>query len=474
MAEASQALTPRISTGRSGLPTPWRISAMQRSGVKSSGVYPYCFKLWMRKPQRSCALIVRKVARRSGCSTKYSAAGRSATHRRRSARNRMLTPSESCATAVISVSKRNSASGCASAKRRSTGSRSSWAHRQFETGEAARLAGAMRPGTRRSISRPARLSVHTISPVRSGARPAARISSSIPIWRYSSIVRALMPRAFGRIAVPGWRSTSSERTPCCDNRIDAVRPTGPPPTIRTGTSRIAFRLGFRGDDLCQIAPGCATRGEIGGELRFMSDSAPTAGRAARPSAWTPLAIPIFRAVWLASLAPNIGIWLGNVGTAWLMTELRPTPVMVTLVQAATSLPVFLFALPAGAVGDVVDRRRLLILLQLASLAVALALAASTVLGLTTPPVILVASFLFGTLLAFAMPVFQAIVPDLVPRRELAPAVSLNSIGINVARVIGPALGGALILGSGVAAPFFINTIFYVAVVAVLLRWLPSS
>ena len=203
----------------------------------------------------------------------------------------------------------------------------------------------------------------------------------------------------------------------------------------------------------------------------MSDAASAAGRA-RPTAWTPLAIPIFRAVWLASVASNIGIWLGNVGTAWLMTELRPTPVMVTLVQAATSLPVFLFALPAGAVGDAVDRRRLLIVLQLVSVALSLLLGLSTALGLTTPGVILVASFLFGTTLAFGMPVFQAIVPDLVPRHELAPAVSLNSIGINVARVIGPALGGAVILVSGVAAPFFINTVFYVAVVVVLLRWLP--
>src|SRR5579884_2699097 len=100
----------------------------------------------------------------------------------------------------------------------------------------------------------------------------------------------------------------------------------------------------------------------------MSDAAPAEPRPAKPTAWTPLALPVFRAVWLASLASNIGIWLGNVGTAWLMTELRPTPVMVTLVQSAASLPVFLFALPAGAVGDVVDRRRLLILLQLASLA----------------------------------------------------------------------------------------------------------
>jgi predicted MFS family arabinose efflux permease len=105
-------------------------------------------------------------------------------------------------------------------------------------------------------------------------------------------------------------------------------------------------------------------------------------------------------------------------------------------------------------------------------ALSLLLGLSTVLGLTTPAVILVASFLFGTTLAFGMPVFQAIVPDLVPRGELAPAVSLNSIGINVARVIGPAVGGVLILTSGAGAPFFVNTIFYVAVVVVLLRWLP--
>lgn len=185
-----------------------------------------------------------------------------------------------------------------------------------------------------------------------------------------------------------------------------------------------------------------------------------------------MAVPVFRAIWLASVASNIGIWLGNVGTAWLMTELRPTPIMVTLVQAATSLPVFLFAMPAGALGDAVDRRRLLVVLQLASVALSLLLGISTASGLTTPGVILVASFLFGTTLAFGMPVFQAIVPDLVPPRELAPAVALNSIGINVARVIGPALGGAVILIAGVAAPFFINTIFYVVVVVVLLRWLP--
>jgi MFS family permease len=202
---------------------------------------------------------------------------------------------------------------------------------------------------------------------------------------------------------------------------------------------------------------------------------PIGHRSPRPrgtSAWTPLTVPTFRAVWIASLVANIGIWLGNVGTAWLMTELRPTPIMVTLVQAAASVPVFLFALPAGAVGDLVDRRALLVILQIASVCLSVGLGVATALGLATPAIILVASFLFGTTLAFGMPVFQAIVPDLVPRSELAPAVSLNSIGINVARVIGPALGGGLILTCGPAAPFFVNTVFYAAVIGLLFGCLP--
>jgi predicted MFS family arabinose efflux permease len=103
----------------------------------------------------------------------------------------------------------------------------------------------------------------------------------------------------------------------------------------------------------------------------------------------------------------------------------------------------------------------------------MALALSTLLGFTTPGIILVASFLFGTVLAFSMPVLQAIVPDLVPRSELAPAVSLNSVGVNVARVVGPALGGGLILIWGVAAPFFVDAVIYLAVAGALLRWLPT-
>jgi MFS family permease len=239
----------------------------------------------------------------------------------------------------------------------------------------------------------------------------------------------------------------------------------------SGASDRTFKLRLQ----IAVEPGA---GALDGQAMKELDSAASmpvghaSPRSGGASAWTPLAVPTFRAVWIASLIANIGIWLGNVATAWLMTELRPTPVMVTLVQAAASVPVFLFALPAGAVGDVVDRRTLLVLLQIASVFLSVGLGVATALGLTTPAIILVASFLFGTTLAFGMPVFQAIVPDLVPRSELAPAVSLNSIGINVARVIGPALGGGLVLTCGPASPFFINTVFYAAVIALLFGCLP--
>src|SRR5260370_4340174 len=135
-----------------------------------------------------------------------------------------------------SVLNRNAPKPCGSAKARSTGSRSSWAHRQLRTGLTIALCGPDRQGTRRSISSPASVFAQTMRPARSGGRPALRIAASTPHWRYISMVRALMPRALGCTAVLGWRSTRKERTPAWLSRIDAVSPTGPPPTIRTGTS----------------------------------------------------------------------------------------------------------------------------------------------------------------------------------------------------------------------------------------------
>jgi len=157
------------------------------------------------------------------------------------------------------------------------------------------------------------------------------------------------------------------------------------------------------------------------------------------SAWSPLANPLFRAVWLAAVASNVGTWMHNVGADWLMTTLAPTPLMVALMQTAENAPLFMLALPAGALADIVDRRRLLIYTQAWMLLAASSLAILTLLGLTTPWVLLSLIFALGLGAALNAPAWQAIIPELVPRSELPAAVSLNSVSFNIARAVGPAL-----------------------------------
>jgi len=160
----------------------------------------------------------------------------------------------------------------------------------------------------------------------------------------------------------------------------------------------------------------------------------------------------------------------NVGAAWLMTSLAPSPTMVALVQAATSLPVFLVGLPAGALADVVDRRRFLLVTQGWMLAAAAALGALTVAGVATPWGLLVLTFALGLGAAMNAPAWQAIVPELVARTELQAAIALNSVGFNIARVIGPALGGLVIAGAGAGAVFLLNAASFLGVMVVLYRW----
>ncbi len=200
-------------------------------------------------------------------------------------------------------------------------------------------------------------------------------------------------------------------------------------------------------------------------------SAPEAAKArAAPSAMAPFRHRAFAVLWLATVASNIGTWMHDVGAGWLMTELSPSPLIVAAVQAATTLPIFLFALLAGAVADIVDRRKLLILVN-AAMAVAAGLMAGLVqLELVTPLLLLAFTFLFGTGAAFMAPAWQAIVPRLVPRDELSPAISLNSMGINVSRAIGPALAGFLIVGAGLAAPFLVNALSFLGIIAALWWW----
>jgi MFS family permease len=188
------------------------------------------------------------------------------------------------------------------------------------------------------------------------------------------------------------------------------------------------------------------------------------------STWSPLSDSLFRALWLAAVASNIGTWMHNVGADWLMTSLAPSPWMVALMQTAENAPLFLLALPAGALADIVDRRRLLLYTQAWMLVSAVSLAVLTFLGLTTPWILLLLIFALGLGAALNAPAWQAIIPDLVPRPQLPAAVSLNSVAFNIARAVGPALGGILVAAVGSWAVFLLNSLSFVGVMLVLYRW----
>ncbi|MEN1727799.1 MAG: MFS transporter, partial [Pseudomonadota bacterium] len=169
-----------------------------------------------------------------------------------------------------------------------------------------------------------------------------------------------------------------------------------------------------------------------------------------------------------------GTWMNEVGAGWLMTDLSDSPLMVASVQAATTLPVFLFAVLAGAIADIVDRRRLLLIVNLMLAGVAALLALLVSIERITPLLLLVFTFLLGTGAAFIAPAWQAIVPRLVPRPELPAAIALNSMGINVSRAIGPALAGLLIVAVGIWSPFALNAFSFLVILAALLWWKPEA
>ena len=188
------------------------------------------------------------------------------------------------------------------------------------------------------------------------------------------------------------------------------------------------------------------------------------------SPWAPFAHSAFSLLWTATLVSNIGIWVHNAGAGWLMTTLDPSPAIVALVQAATALPVFLFALFAGTLADRVDKRRFLIIVNIVIALVTLGLAVLVALGWMTPLGLLAFTFLIGTGAAFLAPAWQAIVPELVPRESLQPAIALNGLGINISRAIGPALAGVLIISIGLAAPFAVSAASYIVIIGALLAW----
>jgi MFS family permease len=196
----------------------------------------------------------------------------------------------------------------------------------------------------------------------------------------------------------------------------------------------------------------------------------SASRHAKPSAFSPLRNALFRSLWIATIVANIGTWMQDVGAGWLMTSLSSSPSMVALIESADSFPVMLLALPAGALADIVDRRRLLIAVQLYLLVVAGALGILTWLDMTTAWLLVGFTFALGVGTALVMPAWSAIVPELVSVEEMPAAVALNSIAVNVSRAIGPAIAGVLVAAVGAWLVFVLNAISYVGIVAVLLRW----
>src|SRR3989442_1383686 len=204
-----------------------------------------------------------------------------------------------------------------------------------------------------------------------------------------------------------------------------------------------------------------------------SQTVPSAAAAPALSAapvWEPLRQPLFRALWLAALASNVGTWMQDVGATWLMTSLTTSPILIALVQAATTLPVFLLALVAGALADVADRRRLLIVTQSWMLLASAALGALTVLGLAKAWVLLLFTFLVRMGNALNAPALQAIIPELVGRRDLPSALALNGIAVNLARAVGPAVAGLILAAAGPGATFLLNAVSFLGVVVVLFRW----
>jgi MFS family permease len=189
-------------------------------------------------------------------------------------------------------------------------------------------------------------------------------------------------------------------------------------------------------------------------------------------AWAAMRYPVFRWLWIATVVSNVGTWMYNTAAGWLMTSLDPSPLIVSLVQVVNSLPLFLFALPAGAVADMTDRRRLILVLEILTTLFSALFALLLTLHIVSPTLLLLFIFVLGTLAALETPAWQSIVTLLVPGPALSSAIALNSVGVNVSRVVGPAITGVIIVGLGIVAPFWLDAFSNAGVIAVLLMWHP--
>ncbi len=192
----------------------------------------------------------------------------------------------------------------------------------------------------------------------------------------------------------------------------------------------------------------------------------------RASTYAPFRHANFRTLWIATLVSNLGGLIQGVGAGWMMTTISDQHSMVALVQGATTLPIMLFSLASGALADNFDRRRIMLSAQVMMMLVSVALAAFAYMGWITPWLLLSFTFLLGCGTALHNPPWQASMGDIVPRADLPAAVTLNSMGFNLMRSIGPAVGGLIVATAGVAAAFLANAVSYITLIAALWRWKP--
>ena len=188
------------------------------------------------------------------------------------------------------------------------------------------------------------------------------------------------------------------------------------------------------------------------------------------SAWAPLRHRVFRTLWIAQTVSNVGTWMQTVGAQWLIVSMGGTPLTVSLVQTATTLPTFLIGLPAGALGDIVDRRRVMLGSQAFMLAAAAALGFLTLSHNIAIATVLALTFAIGLGSAVLRPSWQAVQPELVERDEIPQAAALNGVSMNMARAIGPAIGGIIVAASSAGVVFLCNAVSFVGVMGVLIWW----
>lgn len=204
-------------------------------------------------------------------------------------------------------------------------------------------------------------------------------------------------------------------------------------------------------------------------------SATTAGQSPASSpepagAFAPFSLPTYRMFWVASLFSNTGTWVHEIGAGWLMSSLDGSPQMVSAVRAATALPIVLLAIPAGALSDRLDRRQLLLVVQCVMMATAATLTLLTYLQWITPWGLLLLTVVMGLGTVLHVPTWQASIPEIVPRHHLPQAIALGSVSFNLARSVGPAVGGLLIAGVGTWAAFGVNAASFAVVLTALFLW----